>query len=148
MATTFRTDVTAGLVTIIDAFITANPTLIRRSSRAEPPSIVGDLPIAYVDRRTETISHDSGIRVRTMTPSVVVVSPLADNVETVTAHDSLVDLLVDHFTTYAHITSNTVWSDMTVDDESYPVESNDGTIRHFFATRFTFGNVSIQEGRS
>jgi hypothetical protein len=36
---------------------------------------------------------------------------------------------------------------MRVTDEDYPVESADGTVRHFYATRFTFGNVSIQEGR-
>lgn len=147
MATTFRTDITTGLVTILDAFVTANPTLLRRTSRVRPPSIVGDLPIAYVDGRSETISHDSGIRVRTMTPAVVVVSPLADNVETVIRHDTLVDLLVDHFSTYPQIINNTIWDQMTVDDEPFDVVSGDDTVRQFFATRFRFGNVSIQEGR-
>ena len=147
MTTTFRADITAGLVTILDVFIAANPTLLRRSERARPPSIVGDLPIAFVDGRNEDISHTVGTRERVMTPSVVVVSPIGDNVETVVSRDTLVDLLVDHFTSYPNIVTGTIWDRMTVRDEDYPVESADGTTRYFFATRFTFGNLSIREGR-
>jgi hypothetical protein len=147
VTTTFRQDVTAGLVTILDAFIAANPTYMRRSERARPPSIVGDLPIAFVDGRTERIRHSSGIRERVMTPSVMVVSPLTDNVETVVSHDELVDLLVDHFTNYPHVIPVTIWDEMSVDDEDYPVVEADGTVRRFYATRFTFGNLSVMEGR-
>ena len=148
MATTFRQDITAALVTAIDAFITANPTLLRRSESARPASIVGDLPIAFIDGRPEDISFDSGIRERIMTPAVVVVSPLADNIETVQRHAVLTDALVDHFTTYAQLVVNTVWDRMHVEDEDYPVTSADGDVRHFYATRFTFNNVSIMEGRN
>jgi hypothetical protein len=148
MATTFRQDITAGLVTILDYFIVAHPTLLRRSERAQPPSVMGDLPLAFVDSRTEQISHTSGIRERVMVPSVVVVSPLADNVETVVRHDVLVDLLVDHFTRHPHVMPVTIWDRMAIDDEDYSVDSDDGTTRHFYATRFTFGNLSIMEGRS
>jgi len=147
MTTTFRSDITAGLVTILDAFIATNPTLLRRSERARPPSIAGDLPIAFVDGRNEDIRHDSGTRMRVMTPSVLVVSPIGDNVETVVRHDALVDLLLDHFTSYPHIIPGTIWDQMAVRDEDYRVDSNDDT-RFFFATRFTFGNLSILEGRS
>lgn len=146
VATTFRQDVANGLVTILDAFISANPTLLRRSEVARPPSVTGDLPLAFVDSRSESITHDSGTRVRTMTPSVVVVSPLADNAETVQRHDVLVDKLIDHFTSYPHVTTGTVWDRMSVDDEDYSVDTPDGA-RHFYATRFTFGNLSIAEGR-
>lgn len=146
MATTFRTDITTGLVTILDAFVTANPTLLRRTERGRPPSIVGDLPIAWVDRRDESISHDSGTRTRTMTPSVLVVDSQGDNLESAARWDTLVDKLVDHFTTYPHITSNTIWDRMTVEDETY--SEGDEPIRYFPAVRFSFGNVSIQEGRA
>jgi hypothetical protein len=148
MPTTFRQDITARLVVAIDAFISANPTLLRRSEAARPPSVMGDLPLAFVDGRQEQLSFSSGIRERVMTPSVVVVSPMADNVETVQRHDVLVDKLVDHFTTYSQIAPDTIWDRMAIDDEDYPVASDDGTVRHFFATRFTFNNVSIMEGRN
>jgi hypothetical protein len=148
MATTFRQDITAGLVTILDAFVTANPTLLRRTELAEPPSVMGDLPIAFVSNRPERIHHDSGIRQRTMSPSVLVVSNITDNIETVVRHDVLVDKLLDHFTTYPHIASNTVWEDMTVADEAYDVAEADGSVRQFYATRFTFEDVTVQEGRA
>jgi hypothetical protein len=134
------------LVTAIDAFISANPTLLRRSETARPPSVMGDLPLAWVDSRNETAAYDSGLRARTMSPQVVVVSPLADNAETVARHDVLVDKLYDHFNAYAHIATNTSWDRLTVADEDFSVESETGT-RHFYATRFTFENVLILEGR-
>jgi hypothetical protein len=148
MPSTFRQDVTARLVVILDAFIVANPTYMRRSERARPPSIVGDMPVGFVDNRPEIISHDVGLRDRVMSPSVLVVSPIGDNVETVVSHDQLVDLLVDHFTDYPYVASASsgVWDEMTVSDEDYPVDTDTGT-RHFYATRFTFQNVRIKEGR-
>jgi hypothetical protein len=148
MVTTFRQDITNKLVVAIDAFISANPTLLRRSEVVRPPSVVGDLPLAFVDGRQEQIAFDSGIRERVMTPSVVVVSPMADNAETIGRHDVLVDALVDHFTAYAQLVPNTVWDRMAISDEDYTVDSADGSVRHFFATRFTFNNVSIMEGRN
>lgn len=147
MTTTFRQDVTAGLVTVLDAFKASNPTLLRRVERARPPSVLGDLPLAYVDTRAESITHAVQIRTRTMRPSVVVVSPMADNEETVVRHDVLVDALVDHFTDNPHIIGNTVWEDMTVSDEDFSVETATGD-RHFYATRFTFEDVTAQEGRA
>jgi hypothetical protein len=143
MATTFRADVASGLVTILEAFKTANPTLLRSVHRARPEGFTGDYPIAFVEARPETIFHTSGIRDRTMTPSVSVVDAGGTNAEMMAAFDTLVDALLDHFTLYPHITSNTVWDRMTVED--YAEEIGDG-LRP--AVRFTFGNLSIQEGRS
>lgn len=147
MTTTFRQDVTAGLVTILDAFIAANPDMLRRSERVRPPSVIGDLPVAYVDSRAESITHDTQIRTRTMRPSVVVVSAITDNEETVVRHDVLVDALIDHFTASPHLITGTVWEDMSVTDEDFSVETANGD-RHFYATRFTFEDVTIQEGRA
>jgi hypothetical protein len=102
------------------------------------------------------VAHDSGLRERVYSGlSVVVVSPMADNRETVARHDVLVDALLDHFTSFPHVIPETspnsprgdIWSDMTISDEDFPVASDDGTVRHFYATRFTFADLSIQEGR-
>jgi hypothetical protein len=155
MTTTFRQDVVAGLLDILTSFRNTNPAMLRRVEAVEPPSVVGDLPLAFISGRTERVTHDSGIRQRVMTPAVIVVSQMAANEETVTSHDVLVDALLDHFTSYPHVIPATsanaprgdIWDEMTIDDEDYPVASADGTIRHFYATRFTFGNLSIQEGR-
>ena len=146
MATTFRQDLRAGLVTMMDAFIAANPTLCRRSEPVRPPSIVGDLPIIFVDRLGETATYDVQLRRRTASPEILVVSQMADNGETVASHDVLVDTLYDHFQSYTHLVSNTSWDRLTVDDEDFSVDADTGT-RHFYATRFTFENVLIIEGR-
>jgi len=148
MATTFRQDLTAAIVGAIDAFIASNPTLLRRSERGRPPSVMGDLPLAFVDGRNEAIHFDAQTMDRVMTIAVVVVSPLADNVETLVRHDVVTDALVDHFNVgYIHFVPNSSWTDLAINDEDYPVISDDGTTRHFFATRFTF-TVSLMEGRA
>jgi hypothetical protein len=143
MATTFRSDIATGLVTILEAFKTANPTLLRSVYRARPEGFTGDYPIAFVEARPETIFHTSGVRDRTMTPSVAVVGDGGLNAEHMAAFDALVDALVDHFTLSPHISSNTVWDRMTVEDYAEEVGEQ---LRP--AVRFTFGNISIQEGRS
>ena len=143
MATTFRADVAGGLVTILTAFKTANPTLLGSVHRARPEGYTGDYPIAFVETRNEAIVHDAQTRTRLMTPSVAIVGEYRLNAEHMDAFDDLVDALLDHFTTYPHITPNTVWDRMTVED--YTEEIGDA-LRP--AVRFTFGNVSIQEGRS
>lgn len=148
MATTFRQDLTAAIVTAIDAFIAANPTLLRRSERGRPPSVMGDLPLAFVDGRNERIHFDAQTMDRVMTVSVVVVSQMADNIETLVRHDVITDALIDHFNaSYIHLVPNSSWTDLNISDEDYPVDSDDGTTRHFFATRLTFV-VSLMEGRA
>lgn len=139
MPTTFRQNVVAGLVVILEAYKAANPTLLRRVFDVRPQSPVNDLPYAYVSLRPETITHASGVRVRTMNPSVVVVDALASNGETYDRFDVLVDGLVDQFTSYPHIVANTIWDRMTVAEEDEPGHA---------AVRFTFENVEIIEGRA
>ena len=147
MTTTFRYDVVQATVDSLDAFIVANPTKMRRSELARPPSVIGDLPLAFIDGRAERIHWDSQTMDRVMALEVVVVFPVTDNVETVRFADSLVDLLIDHFNSYTQFVANSIWSDMTISDEDYPVESDDGNVRHFYAVRFTF-TISKMEGRA
>lgn len=85
---------------------------------------------------------------RVQTVSVVVVSPISSNEQVVQSHDEIVDLLIDHFNaSYTQFVPNSIWSDVTVSDEDYPVVSDDGSVRHFYATRFSFV-VSKMEGRA
>lgn len=132
----------------LDVFIAANPTIVRRSELGRPPSIVGDLPVAFLDGFDEQIHFDAQTMDRVITASIVIVSQLADNVETLQRHDIAVDLLIDHLNVNSiSFVPNSVWSDLTVADEDYPVTSDDGTTRHFFATRLTLV-PSLMEGRA
>ena len=139
MSTTFRADVVAGMTTMMNAFIAAHPTVVRRHFRFRPPSTNTDLPCSYLDVRPESIAHANGIRTRTMSPSVVVVFRLTSNDETEDVVDAATDLLVDHFTDYPHIAAGTVWDAMTVSDEDDELG---------IAVRFTFGNLELIEGRT
>lgn len=148
MTTTFRQDLVAAVVDSLDVFIAANPAMLRRSELAQPPSVMGDLPLAFVGSRDERIHWDAQTMDRVMTLPVVIVWPMADNIETVRAVDVLIDAIVDHFNTNSiHFLPNSSWTDATIADEDFPVESADGTVRHFYATRFTFV-VSLMEGRA
>jgi hypothetical protein len=136
----FRQDIVAGVTTMMDAFISANPTLLVRHFRSRPES-EKDLPATYLDIRPETVAHSAGVRVRTMSPAIVLVTRLTESGQTSDEHDALVDALVDHFTLYPHIAAGTVWDAMTVSDESA------GADNQFAATRFVFNDVSDGVGR-
>jgi len=138
---TFRVDLVAGVTAMMNAYIAANPTKLLLHYRSLPAQFQ-DLPCSYLDVRPETVSHANGLRDRVTTPSIVVVTRLTDNGETTDIHDILVDSLLDWFTSYPHIVTGTIWSDMTIADEAI------GDDNQFVGTRFSFGNISIAEGRT
>jgi hypothetical protein len=138
---TFRVDLVTGVTAMMNAYIAANPTKLLRHYRSLPAQFQ-DLPCSYLDVRPETVSHANGLRDRVVTPSIVVVTRLTDNGETTDIHDILVDSLLDWFTSYPHIVTGTIWSDMTIADEAV------GADNQFVGTRFSFGNISIAEGRT
>lgn len=148
MATTFRADVRAGLVTATQAFITANPTLLRRVLPTRPTSFNTDMPFAYIDLLAETATHTAGTRERVMAPSVVIVARPLENEQQVAAWDVLVDALADHFTSYPQFTTSSIWDRWTLTEEGEEIQTAPDSIRTFPTVRFTFDNVSLREGRS
>ncbi len=110
---------------------------------ARPPSLDVDLQTAFIETRPEVVAHANGIRTRTMNPSVTFVDRLTDNVETMDRMDVLVDAALDYFTANPHITPNTVWDQVTMTDLR-----EDAGNAIFQGVTFTFGNISIIEGRT
>lgn len=143
MTTTFRADSRAGLVALLTGFQTANPTMLGSVLPARPEGFTGDYPIGFVDSQPETIVHDSGTRTRTMTPAVAVVAEKTLNAEEQDRFDLLVDALVDWFTANPHIVAGTIWDRMAVEDYAEVIGE-----QYRPGVRFTFGNLSIQEGRT
>lgn len=140
---TFRVDLVNGMLSMLDDFIAANPTLLIRRFRIRPPSFTTDLPAAYLDLRPEEVSYTQGTQTRAISPSIVVVDNITDNGETMDRLDSLTDALVTHFGGYPSIVPRSAWDRMTISDE---VEDNgDGT--YMAAVRFSFGNVTQMDGR-
>ena len=144
MPTTFRQDIVAGLVTILDGFKTANPTLLRHTFSARPPGFNTDLPCAFVGPRPETATHSQGIRTRTLSGlSVSFVDRLTDNAETMTRMDVLVDAFADYLTARPHVIPGTIWNTWTVIDEQLDI----GDGRALQVVTFTLPDLSISEGR-
>lgn len=137
MTTTFRADITAGVATMMQAFITAHGTgVLARHEDEKPTTFALDTPLSYLSSLHEDITHTAGTRERVASPSVTVVAEAK-------VLSTLVDLLIDHFTAYPHIVTGTIWDRMTVDDDRE--EIGDGA--SLPSVRFTFTNLSIREGR-
>jgi len=143
VTTTFRQDIRAGFVTLLQGFQTANPTMLGSVLTSRPENFTGDYPIGFVDSQPESIVHDSGTRTRTMTPVVAVVAEKTLNAEEQDRFDLLVDALLDYFTANPHVTTGTVWDRMVIEDYAEVIGE-----QYRPGVRFTFGNLSIQEGRT
>lgn len=142
-----RTDLITATLAMLDAFIAANPTLLRRRFKVRPPSLVTDLPCAYIDLRPEQVHYYNGVRDRILSPSIVFVDQLADNSETMTRFDSLIDAFTDHLDSYSHLYLgtglNNVWSRGTWSDEAVEIT----TEQPAQAARWSFEDILFKEGR-
>jgi hypothetical protein len=143
MTTTFRQDTVAGIKSILDSFMAANPSMLRETFRVQPPGLIRPTPFAFVELRPEEITHDAGTRERVMSPSIVVVDRWTENDEVMARFDALVDALVDHITAHPHIATGIVHNGrMTVEDSLEQVGE-----ASFIAVRLTYRDISITEGR-
>ena len=139
--TTARQDFVAGVATMMDAYIAANPTLLKRHHTIIPAQFQ-DLPATYHDIVSERVHHGQGLRDRVMSSAIVLVTRLTDNTETDNVHSVLVDSLLDWFTDHPHIVAGTAWSDMQVNQEVAGVDNQ------FLATRFILPDYTVKEGRT
>lgn len=141
--TTFREDTVDGIMAVLNTYIAANPGRLARAYRTKPLNVAaGDLPAVYVESRDERIKHDLGYRLRTMSPTIVLVDRVADPGETSDRLDPLVDDLVDAFTAVPFLATETGWDEMTVTD--IPVIIGEAELA---GVRFSLPNVNIREGR-
>lgn len=139
-----RTDFVTGLVSVLNTYKTANPTLLRGVYTARPEGSAFEKPCAYIGNRDETTAHDSGLRTRTFVGLTVwILDTFPVNQETADRMDVLVDGLQDAFTNAPHAGGgNTVISVTSVQDTE--VTMGDAIYR---AAVFTFASGVVQEGR-
>ena len=148
---TARVEIIEGTLALLDAFIAANPTLLRRRFKSRPPSLVTDTPCAYIDLRPETVAYANSVRDRVMSPSVVFVDRLTDNGETMGRFDQLVDTFTDFVDAYPYLVvarNNGVWSSGTWTDESETLGRPEDGQAPAAAARFTFNDVLYKSPRS
>lgn len=146
--TTFRQDVHNGVVTTLNAFRTANPTLIRKVWHARPASyILGDLPCVVLGNFTESISTMQGIRQRRMDGfTVEIVDRSPDNDESDDRMNGLVDALMDYITAAYHSASGTsIVEPIAVTDGDTGV--NEAANLYWFSNLIAF-RAYVAEGRT
>lgn len=144
MTTTARRDLRSYTYALLQAFQAADTGRVAEVYKARPSHFTRPMPVAYVDILAETASHDSGMRLRVFSPSIVFVGDPDLGVD---EFDELVDEFADYLTANPHIVPNTVWDQWTVTEEGEELQSEQGP-RTLPAVRFTLGNVSVREGRA
>lgn len=146
MATTFRADIVAAIVTILQAQATATPTLLRQVHSSRPGSLP-ELPAAWVGSRDENITHDSGTRTRSFDGlTVVVADGFSGEVEAQGDRlDQLVDALVDRFTEGVSAVPGTILELTAVRDAE--VAFGTEPVTYYRAVEFRLGRTFVKEGR-
>ena len=139
-----RQDLVSGVTTMMAAFISANPTLLKRHFRARPESLVTDWPCSWLDLRPEGVSYDAAMRDRTFSPSIVFVAGTGDNDQMMALLDSIVDAFTDHLDSYPHILTGSAWSEGTWSDEAIPLGDETSTP----GVRWSFAPILSKRGRS
>ena len=95
------------LAAILAAFITANPTVVRKYWSEVPASLNGEAAFVYQGPINETITHDAGTRSTLFRGTLGYVDFLADPEETNTRVNTFADFMREWFTANYHILVNT-----------------------------------------
>ena len=95
------------LSAILAAFMTANPTVVRRYWSELPASLNGEAAFVYQGPINETIAHDAGTRSTTFRGSLGYVDFIGDPEETNTRCNTFADFMREWFTANYHILVNT-----------------------------------------
>lgn len=143
MATSFRTDFRAGLLTILQGVQTAHQDLLSQVSDFPPESFA--TPHAFVAKgMPERISIDASLRRRILTARIVVVAKLLSNDQVTSETDTLVDLIVDAVTADPHAASDSTMIAPVGVEDGPEIPTSDGII---YSAVTIVVEGSIQEGR-
>lgn len=140
-----RTDVVAGVSALLDTFSATNPSLLVRHFTVRPPSLVTDLPCAFMDIGGGTIHYDNSLREWIFPVGIVFVDRLTDNEETDTRGDVLADAFMDLMDATPHVVAGTWWSDATWTSDPQTL-GGDGDPQNLAGYRLTF-DIHFLRGR-
>ena len=150
MTTTFRADIVAAVIAILEEESAANPTLLRKVYSSRPGSF-GETPCAYIGAHSESITHDAGTRTRTFDGlTFTVVDTYRDNTQTGDLLDELVDNLVDRFDLATNVqrVARSILALTSVADADIVVEpGGDRPTVLYRGVVFTLGGTYKPEGR-
>jgi hypothetical protein len=146
VGTGFRQALQLGIKNVVQAFATANPTIIRSVRTFRPPSFAGStsLPVFYLGDMSETITHVQGLRTRTFSGfSGYLVDQLGTIDDSNDRMNFAADVLTDLFTANYHAADGVSIFQHTATTDT---EEVDGTIR-YPALEFQFAQTEKGEGR-
>jgi hypothetical protein len=151
--TTFRQDMSNGLFRLLTDFRTAAPDRLPGGIFRKRPLGMNDTILAFVGPYPEQIVHDSGLRTRSMVPTVVFVNTFGfDDDVAEDALNATVDEFIDFVTARPYaVSSNFPISPSQVEDVELDVGgglTKPAAVITFSNGRPGTGGVSIQEGRS
>jgi hypothetical protein len=145
-ATTFRRDVRAALVSILEAQKTATPGLLKRVTPVRDGGLFPEVPCAYVSDLTETITWTAGTRTRAFEGAEVTIVDTYREGSADTL-DQLADLLVDRFNDARSVIPNAIVQLSGVRDTEIPVDGPE-RITYYRGVVLTLRNTAKWEGRS
>lgn len=107
LASSERAQMRSGVLTTLQGFQAANPTMLAQVAGTRPKSLTNmSMPAAYIADRDETDVLGSDIRTRTFSGlGIVLCDVVPDNAEAGVRMDDLVDGVMDLFTKYYHAAS-------------------------------------------
>lgn len=147
MASTFRVDMRAAMLVILEAQKAATPTLLRKTAASKPGKFA-ELPLAYIGTASESITYDSGTRTRTLIPTVQLVDAYTSSDQTADRLDELADALVDRFTAAIQAIPNTILQLTSITpNEIESVDLKAGQSTWYPGLILTFDRTAIREGR-
>jgi hypothetical protein len=143
--TGFRQSLSNGILSIVTAFATANPTIVRSIRNSKPAFSNVEFPVFYVGDLTESILHYQGVRTRTFSGfSAFLVDSLGGAEEAADRMDFAADVLTDLFTTNVHAASGlSIFQHTGTADVDVP--AGDGSLP---GLEFTFAEATVTEGRT
>lgn len=146
VGTGFRQALQSGIAALVQAFATANPTIIRSVRTVRPQNFTtASLPCFYLGGMSETVLTANGIRTRTFSGfSAYLVDVLGTNYDSNDRMNFAADVLADLFTLNVHAASGaSIFQHVaTLDAE----EDVGGVI--YPALEFQFAETKVAEGRN
>jgi hypothetical protein len=148
VGTGFRQAIQYGISAVVQAFATANPTIIRSVRTFRPPSFAGStsLPVFYIGDMNEALTHTQGLRTRMFSGfSCFLVDQLGTIDDSNNRMNFAADVLADLFTLNYHGASgNSILQHTGTND--YEVTDEKGVV--YPGLEFTFAQTEVLEGRT
>lgn len=138
-----RQDVNDFLYSIIAAFQSAVPGVVRKQWSEIPQSFTGETPLVYLGALSEEISHDMGLRTTTFIGQIGYVDISPDNQEANTRANSFADYFREVFTANARILPPGIFQQTGLHEQP----ATQGPLQGFMHLVVDF-TYRVQEGRS